>query len=60
MRRGNNPRNLHEGHFTAHLGLYQKFNVFMSFYQDAVDKLYREVSEGNETADSIAIFTFHS
>ena len=27
----------------------------MSFYQDAVDKLYREVSEGNETADRIAM-----
>ncbi len=27
----------------------------MSFYQDAVDKLYRGVSESNETADSIAL-----
>ena len=55
MNRDNNPRNLHEGHFTAHVGLYSKFNVFMSFYEDAVNKLYREVSEGNETADSIAM-----
>jgi hypothetical protein len=55
MKRNNNPRNLHDGHFTAYIGNYQKFNVFMSFYQDVVDKLYREVSEGNETADSIAI-----
>jgi hypothetical protein len=55
MEHGNNPRNLHEGHFTAHVGLYPKFNVFMSFYQDAAGKLYREVSEGNETADRIAI-----
>lgn len=55
MKRSNNPRNLHEGHFTAHVGLYPKFNVCMSFYQDAVDKLYREVSEGNETADRIAM-----
>lgn len=55
MKHSNNPRNLHEGHFTAHIGNYQKFNVFGSFYQDAVDKLYREVSEGNETADSIAM-----
>ena len=55
MKRDNNPRNLHEGHFTAHVGLYPKFNVFMSFYEDAVNKLYREVSEGKETADSIAM-----
>ena len=55
MKRDNNPRNLHEGHFTAHVGLYLKFNVYTSFYQDAVDKLYRDVSEGNETADSIAM-----
>jgi hypothetical protein len=55
MNCGNNPRNLHEGHFMAHVGLYSKFNVFMSFYEDAVNKLYREVSEGNETADSIAM-----
>ena len=53
--KSNNPRNLHEGHFTAHVGLYPKLNVFMSFYQDAVDKLYREISEGNETADRIAM-----
>lgn len=55
MKRSNNPRNLHEGHFTAHVGLYSKFNVFISFYQDSVDKLYRQVSEGNETADRIAM-----
>jgi hypothetical protein len=55
VKRNNNPRNLHEGHFTAHVGLYSKFDVFMSFYQDSVDKLYREVSEGNVTADQIAM-----
>jgi len=55
MKCDNNPRKLPKGHFTAHVGLYLKFNVFMSFYRDAVDKLYREVSEGNETADSIAM-----
>lgn len=55
MRHGNNPRNLHDDHFTARVGLYPKFNVFMSFYKNAVDKLYREVSEGNETADRIAM-----
>ncbi len=27
----------------------------MSFYQDAVNKLFREVSEGNETADRISM-----
>lgn len=54
MKHGNNPRNRHEGHFTAHIGIYKKFNVFTSFYQDAVDKLFREVSEGNGSADNIA------
>jgi hypothetical protein len=55
MKRGNNTRNLHEGHFRTHGGLYPNFNVFMSLYEHAVNKLYREVSEGNETADSIAM-----
>ncbi len=55
MRRGNNPRNFHNGHFVAHIGLYQKFNVYMSFYEDAVNVLYRGVSEGNESADGIAM-----
>ena len=55
MRRGNNPGNLHEGHFMAHIGLYQKFNVYMSFYEDAVNTLYRGVSEGKKSADGIAM-----
>ena len=55
LKRGNNPRNLHDNHFAPHLGLNIKLNVLMSYYQNAVEKLYRELSEGNETAERIAM-----
>src|ERR1035437_9319091 len=55
MERDNNPQHLHEGHFTAYVGLYPTFSAFISSYQNAMNKFYREVSEGNETPDSIAL-----
>ena len=53
--RNNNPRGLHEQHFTAHIGLYPSFSAFVAFYEHAIEKLYSEVSERNETADAVAI-----
>ena len=50
----NNPRRMPEGHFTAFVGLYPRFNAFVAFYTDAVEALYRRVSEGNDTPDMIA------
>jgi hypothetical protein len=54
-KRDNNPRQLHEGYFTAHVVLYPKFSTFVAFYTHSIDKLYREVSEGKETADILAV-----
>ena len=54
-KRNNNPRELHDGHFTAHIGLYPKFSTFVAFYKDSIEKLFKAVSEGNETADVAAI-----
>jgi hypothetical protein len=51
----NNPCNLHDGHFTAHIGLYPKFSTFIASYTDSIERLYKLVSEGNETADSVGI-----
>ena len=53
--RGNNPRKLHDGHFTAHLGSCPKFSIYVSFYTCSIEKLFKSVSEGNETADIAAI-----
>lgn len=55
FRKNNNPRQLHEGHFTAYLGNYPKFSTYVAFYRDSVEILFRQVSEGRETADSVAL-----
>lgn len=55
LKQDNNPRKLHDGRFMAHIGLYPKFSTFVAFYTTSVEKLYRTVSEGNETADGVAI-----
>lgn len=53
--RNNNPRGLHEHHFTARVGRYANFGAYLHFYEHAVERLYCEVSEHNETADMAAI-----
>ena len=50
----NNPRRLHEGNFKAFVSHYPTFSAFVAFYKDAVESLYRRVSEGNDTPDQIA------
>jgi len=55
LKQDNNPRKLHDGHFMAHIGLYPKFSTYVAFYTTSIEKLYRTVSEGNETADAVAI-----
>jgi hypothetical protein len=52
--KNNNPKHLHDGHFTAWVGNYPKFSTYVAFYQDAVEILFKRVSMGNETADSVA------
>jgi hypothetical protein len=49
--RDNNPRHLSEHHFTAHIGRYANFSAYVAFYEHAVERLFCEVSERNETAD---------
>ncbi len=51
----NNPRNLPEQHFTAHVGLYPSFSAFVLFYEHSIEKLFSDVSEGNGAPDAIAI-----
>jgi len=51
----NNPRTLHEGHFTARVGQYANFSAYLAFYKHAVERLYCGVSEHNETADAVGI-----
>lgn len=53
--RNNNPRGLHERHFTARIGRSANFSAYLAFYEHAVERLYCEVSEHNETADMVAI-----
>ncbi len=50
----NNPRRMPEGHFRAFVSNYPKFSTFVAFYQDAVEILYRRVSEGNDMPDMVA------
>ncbi len=50
----NNPKRLHEGHFTAFITHYPKFSTFVAFYQDAVESLFKRVSQGNDTPDMVA------
>lgn len=53
--RNNNPRQLSEHHFNARIGRQTTFSAYIAFYEHAVDKLFRDVSECNETADMVAI-----
>ena len=53
--RNNNPRGLHEQHFIARVGRYSNFSAYIQFYEHAVERLYCEVSEHNETADMAAV-----
>ena len=53
--KNNNPRQLHEGHFTAFLGNYPKFSTYVAFYENAVETLFKKVSQGNETADIVGL-----
>ncbi len=53
--RDNNPRKLHDGYFTAHIGLYPKFSTFVASYTDSIEKLFKSVSEGNESADVVGV-----
>jgi hypothetical protein len=54
FKKDNNPRRLHEGHFRAFVSHCPKFSTFVAFYQDAVESLFKRVSEGNETPDMVA------
>lgn len=51
----NNPRHLDERHFTARVGQYANFSAYLAFYEHAVERLYCNVSEHNETADMAGI-----
>lgn len=51
----NNPRKRRAGHFLAHIGLYPKFSAFVFSYTFCIEKLFELVSEGNETADMVAV-----
>ena len=53
--KNNNPRHLHEGHFIAFLGNYPKFSTYVAFYENAVENLFKQVSQGNETADMVGL-----
>lgn len=53
--RDNNPRQLPEQRFNAHVGQSSNFGAYLAFYEHAVERLYCEVSEHNETADMAAI-----
>src|SRR6266478_3803810 len=54
-KRDNNPHQLSEQHFKARIGRYANFSAYLAFYKHAVERLYCEVSEHNETADMAAI-----
>jgi hypothetical protein len=51
----NNPRQLHKRHFITRVGQYANFSAYLAFYKHAVERLYCEVSEHNETADMVGI-----
>jgi len=51
----NNPRQLQERHFTARVGQYANFSAYLAFYEHAVERLYCDLSEHNETADMVGI-----
>ena len=50
----NNPNNLREQHFTAHIGRCRSFSEYVLFYEHSIEKLFRDLSEGNGTPDLIA------
>jgi hypothetical protein len=54
-KKDNNPRRMHDGLFTADLSRYPRFSTFVAFYGYAVENLYSRLSEGNETADLVAL-----
>lgn len=51
----NNPRKRRDGLFLAHIGLYPKFSAFVASYTFCIETLFKSVSEGNETADVVAV-----
>ena len=53
--RNNNPRGFHEQYFNARVGRYANFGAYLHGYEHAVERLYCEVSEHNETADMVAV-----
>jgi hypothetical protein len=53
--RKNNPNQWPVHHFTARIGRHTTFSAYVAFYEHAVEKLFRQVSEQNETADLTAI-----
>ena len=52
--KNNNPRHMHDGQFTAFIGNYPYFSTYVAFYQDAVESLFKRVSEGSDTPDKVA------
>jgi hypothetical protein len=53
--RDNNPRQLPMQHFRSRIGRHANFSAYVMLYEHAVERLYREVSERNETADLVGI-----
>ena len=51
----NNPRRLRHEYFTAHIGLYPSFDAYLFWYQHSIQTLFKDVSEGNSTADLVAL-----
>ena len=51
----NNPLNLPNGHFTAHIGLYVYFSNYFGAYQEAAEILFQAVTKTDKTPDSIAL-----
>jgi hypothetical protein len=51
----NNPLNLPNGHFTAHIGLYVDFSNYFGAYQEAAEILFQAVAKTDKTPDSIAL-----
>ncbi len=51
----NNPHQRSVHHFNAHIGRYTTFSAYLAFYEHAVERLFLQVSEHNETADMAAI-----
>lgn len=49
----NNPRNLPRGHFRAYVSHYPTFGAYAALYEDAVNSLFKRVSEGNDTPDMV-------